>query len=176
MYPKTITISDDKLKNLLIKKGELIISGRAKTDEIIKIEQEMLGLDIKIQEEEKKVNISDLNDKQKAISAKVDEAIKEMEEVKKEIFDRMTKQTNPEFRTQYEEFRKRLEVLETERNKIALKAQKYNDKIMPMGRELIKPFLVDTYDDYDSLFIENEEITATIFNHLVDFKINFKKK
>lgn len=176
MYPKNITIESDKLKDLLIKKEELITKGRAKSDEIIKIEQEMLEIDVKLQEEEKKVDISDLDDKQKAIGAKVDEAIKEMEAVKKEIFDRMTKQTNPELRTQYEEMRKSLDTLENDRNKIALKAQKYNDKIIPLGRELMKPFLEDQYEDYDTIQLVDGEITATIFSHLASFKANFKKK
>jgi hypothetical protein len=39
----------------------------------------------------------------------------------------------------------------------------------------MKPFLLDAYEDYDSLKIEGDEIVATIFSHLQDFKKNFKK-
>jgi len=176
MYPRTITIENKKLENLLLKKSELVKKGRATSDEIEKLEAEMAEVDKKLQEEEAKVDISDLNEKQKAIGAKVDEAIKEMQAVKEEIFDRMMKQTNPEYRTKYEELSKAKEKLEEERNKIALKAQKYNDKIIPIGREMMKPFLKDQYEDYDSLYIEDGEIVATIFSHLHDFKMNFKKK
>lgn len=176
MYPRTVQIENDKLKQLLIKKGELITIGRAKSEEIEEVEKEMTEVDKAIQEEEAKVDISDLNERQKAIAAKVDEAIKEMEDVKKEIFDRMMKQTNPELRTKYEELSKKKDDLEIERNKIALKAQKYNDKIIPMGREMMQPFLIDQYEDYDTLQLEGDEIIATIFSHLADFKANFKKK
>lgn len=176
MYPRNVTIESAKLKTLLEKKGELITTGRAKSEEIIKIDQEMLEIDTKLQVEEKKVDISDLNDKQKAIGAKVDEAIKEMQAIKEEIFDRMMKQTPPELRTQYDELKKKKEDLETERNKIALKCQKWNDRIIPIGRELMKPFLKDQWEDYDTLYLENGEIYATIFSHLADFKNNFKKK
>lgn len=176
MYPKTKQIENNKLKELLTKKGELVFTGRAKSEEIETTEKQMEEIDLKVQEEEKKVDITDLNDKAKAISVKVDKAIKEMEIVKKEIFDRMIKQVPAELHTLYDELKKKKETLEEERNKIALKAQKYNDKIIPLGKELMKPFLEDQYDDYDSLYLDNGEIYATIFNHLVDFRNNFKKK
>ncbi len=176
MYPKTVTIESNKLKELLIKKGELINLGRGKSALIEQVEKEMAEVDLKVQEEEKKVDISDLNEKQKVIGAKVDEAIKEMEGVKKEIFDRMIKQVPGELHTQYDELKKKKEKLELERNKVALKAQKYNDKIIPIGRELMKPHLKDMYEDYDSLYLDGGEIYATIFSHMNDFKINFKKK
>lgn len=176
LYPKTVIIENPKLKDLLVKKGELIKIGRAKSEEIEVVEKEMTEVDIKLQEEEAKVDISDLNDKQKAIGAKVDEAIKEMNEVKEEIFARMMAQTNPEYRTKYDELKKKKEELETERNKIALKAQKYNDKIIPLGKESMKPFIEDQYEDYDTLQLEGDEIVATIFSHLNDFKSNFKKR
>ncbi len=176
MYPKTVTLESDKLKDLLIKKGDLITTGRATSTAIEVVEKEMAEIDVKLQEEEAKVNISDLNDKQKAIGAKVDEAIIEMQAVKEEIYSRMMAQTSPELRTQYDELKKKKDELESERNKVALKAQKFNDKIIPIGRELMKSHLVDQFDDYDTLYLENGEVYATIFNHLVDFKNNFKKK
>lgn len=176
MYPKTITIENPKLKDLLTKKGALITLGRAKSVEIEEIEKEMSETDLKLQEEEGKVDIKDLDERAKVIGSKVDEAIKEMEVVKQEIFARMMEQTNPELRTKYDELKKKKEELETERNKIALKAQKFNDKIIPLGREMMKPFLQDQYEDYDTLSLDGDEIVATIFSHLHDFKANFKKK
>ena len=176
MYPKNVTIENDKLKNLMLEKSKLVDIGRAKSTEIEEIEKQMAETDVKIQEEEKKVNIDDLLEKEKVISAKVDEAIKEMNVIKQEIYDRMMAQTPPELRSHHEELTKKKEDLETERNKIALKAQKYNDKIIPISREMMKPFLTDQYEDYDSLYLEDGEIVATIFSHLADFKTNFKKK
>lgn len=176
MYPKTIQLENDKLKELLTKKSEMVNTGRAKSEEIEAIEKEMEEVDAQLQAEEAKVDISDLNDRQKEIGAKVDVAIMEMNEVKKEIFDRMTAQTSPELRTKHKELSDKKEKLENERNKIALKAQKFNDKIIPLGKDLMKPHLKDMYEDYDSLFLENGEIYATIFSHLQDFKTKFAKK
>lgn len=129
-----------------------------------------------IQAEEAKVDISDIDVKQRATGERVDEAIKEMNALKQEIYERMMAQTTPELRTKYDELKKKKDELETQRNKVALKAQKYNDKIIPIAREMMKPFLQDQFEDYDSLQLEGEEIVATIFSHLNDFKTNFKKK
>ena len=176
IYPKTIQIQNPKLKDLLTKKGELVENGRAKSVEIEQLEKEMEETDKKIQEEEKKVDIADINEKQKAVGAKVDEAIKEMDALKKEIYDRMMKQVPPELHTKYDELKKKKEELETARNKVALKVQKHNDKIIPLAKELMKPFLEDQYDDNESLQLVDGEIQATIFNHLNDWKTNFKKR
>lgn len=175
-YPKNITIKNDKLKDLMLKKKELVEKGRGVSEEIETLEKEMEEIDTKLKEEEKKVNIDDFIEKEKAISIKVDEAIKEMNEIKKEIYARMKAEIPPELGIKYDELEKAKEEKETERNKIALKAQKFNDKIIPLSREMLKPFLEDVYEDYDSLYLEDDEIVATIFSHLNDFKINFKKK
>lgn len=176
MYPKTVQLEDKKLKDLLTKKGEIITIGREKSAQIDILEKEMGDLDLKVQEEEKKVNIDDLLEREKTETKIVEECITRMKVIKQEIFDRMTAQTSPELRAKYEQLKKAKEDLEDERNKLALKAQKYNDKIIPIGRELMKSHLKDQFDDYDSLFLDNGEVFATIFNHLVDFKRNFKKK
>jgi len=176
MYPHTVQIESPKLKTLLQKKGELITIGRGKSEEIEKTEAEMEEVNQKLLEEEKKVDIQDLNKKQMVLVEQVNKAIEEMEEIKKEISDRMTKQVSQELREKYDELKKKKDDLETDRNKVALKAQKYNDKIIPIGREMMKPFLQDQYDDYDTLQLQGDEIVATIFNHLVDWKANFKKK
>lgn len=176
MYPKSVKLSNEKLLKLITEKGVLVVKGRAKSEEIELMEKEMAEIDTKLQVEEKKVDITDLLEKEKVISLKVDEAIKEMKAVKLEIFDRMNAQVPPELHTRYDELKKSKEDKETERNKIALKAQKFNDKIIPIGREMMKPFLKDQFEDYDSLYLEDGEIVATIFSHLNDFKSNFKKK
>lgn len=176
MYPHTVTLESDKLKDLLTKKAELVNLGRGTSALIEQVEKEMEETDTALQVEEKKVNIDDLLEKEKVISLKVDEAIKEMQIIKQEIFDRMMAQTPPELRAKYDELKKKKDDLETERNKIALKAQKYNDKIIPISRELMKPHLKDQYEDYDTLYMDNGEVFATIFSHLNDFKTNYKKK
>ena len=176
MYPKTVQIENDKLKQLLIKKGELITIGRAKSEEIEKLEKEMEETDALVQAEEKKVNIDDLLEKEKVETKIVEECIAKMKVIKQEIYDRMIKEVPTELHIKYDELKKKKEDLETERNKIALKAQKYNDKIIPLAKECMKPFLEDRFDDYDTLQLDGDEIVATIFNHLVDWKANFKKK
>lgn len=174
MYPKIITIVNEKLSDLLTKKGVLSDKVLAACDEIEAIEKSMEKIDTKIQKEEKKVDISDILEKEKVLSKQVDKAILKMNEYKQEIHDRMTMQVPGELKKEYEELEANKEKKETERNKTALKAQKYNDKIIPLGRKMIKPLLTDMYEDFESLVLKDGEIVATIFSHMNDFKKNFK--
>lgn len=173
---KIIKLTDNKLKKLLTEKAELITLGRAKSEEIEVVEKEMEEVDTQIKDIEKQVNIDDFLAEEKVIVLKVEEAIKEMEVIKQNILARLKGHGEPELFKKYDDLKTKKDELETERNKIALKAMKYNGKIIPLGQKLMKPYLEDVYDDFDTIKIEDGEIVASIFNHLETFKDNFKKK
>jgi len=172
---KTIKLEDKKLLKLLTEKGDLISVGREISTKIEEIEKEMEEVDKLVQAEEKKVDINDLTDKEKAISDIVQKCIDDMNAIKEEIYKRMSEKVDHTLHEKYENLKKNKEDAEEERNKIAIKAQKYNDKIIPLTRKLMTPFLEDMYDDYETINVEGGEIVATIFNHLDEFKTNFKK-
>lgn len=173
---KVIKLDDAKLRKLLTEKADLVTKGRAKSDEITEFEKRMEEINKLILDEEKKVDTTDLDEKAKAITETVNVAIKDMGAIKNEVFSRMKAQVPPALGEEYDALKKRKEQAENDRNKLALKAQKYNYKLIPLGRKLMKPFLEDEYDDYETIQIENDEIVATIFNHMNDFKANFAKK
>lgn len=173
---KKIILKDNKLFKLLTEKAELITIGREKSIKIEGIEKEMEEVDNQMKEIDKQVNIDDFLAEEKVLVEKVEEAIKEMEVIKQNIFARIKEHGDIELYKKYDELKVKKDDLETERNKIALKAMKYNGKIIPIGRKLMKPFLEDEYSDYDTIRIEDGEIVATIFSHLEDFKTNFNKK
>jgi UDP-N-acetylglucosamine 2-epimerase len=172
---KTITLTDEKLKKLLKEKSALIHTGRAKSEEITKVEEQMDALDKELQVEEKKVDLKDFHKREKAITKRMEKCIKDIEAVKNEIYAKIKAETPQEMRDKYEELTKQKDALETERNKIALKAQKYTDLIIPLARKLMTPYLENEYDDYETLKLENDEIVCSIFNHLEEWKENFNK-
>lgn len=176
MYPRKIELDSEKLEKLLTEKGELVKVGRIKSEEIEKLEISMDVVDKEIQEAEKKVKIDDLLEEEKAITKEVEECIVKMKEVKRKIFDRMNAEVPKELHEKYDELKKAKDEIETERNKIALKAQKFNDKIIPLGRKLMKPYLQDEFEDYDTLRLEDGKVVATIFSHLNDFRTTFINK
>jgi len=106
MYPKIITIEDDKLKNLITQKSELVEAGRSISLEIEELEKVMDATDKEIQEKEKEVDIKDLLEKEKTITKKVEKAIEEMEGVKQEIYDRMIKEVPAELHKKYDDLKK----------------------------------------------------------------------
>jgi len=105
----------------------------------------------------------------------MEKCIKDIDEVKKDIYAKIKAGTPQEMRDKYDTMNKQKEEKEIERNKIALSAQKYNDKIIPLSRELMKPFLEDEFEDYDTIQVKDGEVVCSIFSHLEDFKINFNK-
>jgi len=167
-YPKTITLESAKLNKLLVEKADLVMDGRAVSEEIEAKEIEMEDVDKEIQEVEKTVDTEDLKVKAQGITDRFNAVMTEMEDMKKETFERMKAVVGVDLPAKYEAIKKEKEELETKRNKIGLRIQKFNDKIIPIGQKLMKPFIEDIFDDYDTLRLENGEIVASIFNHLDD--------
>jgi len=172
---KKITLTDEKLKKLLKEKSALIYTGRSKSKEITQLEEQMDALDKQLQSEEKKVDLKEFKTREKAISKRMEKCIKDIEAVKTDIYAKIKAETPQELRDKYEELKKQKDDKELERNKVALKAQKYTDLIIPLARELMKPYLENEYDDYETLKLENDEIVCSIFNHLEEWKENFNK-
>lgn len=174
MYPKTIILDNEKLRKLLKEKGDLINEGRLVSDEIVEKENKLEEIDKEIQDIEKSVDISDLKEGAEKITDEFNALIKRMEEAKQKMFDRLKQHTEPKVK-EYEVLKKEKEKLETKRNKIALKAQQKNDKIIPLGRKLMAEHITDEFEDYDSIRIEGDQIVSTIFSHLEDFKEQYRK-
>src|SRR3990167_7749187 len=176
MYPKTITLESDKLKKLLEIKAELVTQGRVISDEITQKEADMEQIDKEIQAIEKTVETDDIKKRAEETTRRFNEVVKDMDLVKKELYDKMKAGVGSELPAKYEAAKEETEQLENKRNKIALKVQKYTDKIIPLGRKLMRPHLEAEGDDYDTLRIENGWIVGTIFNHFDDYKKAFYKK
>lgn len=174
-YPKTVVLESEKLKKLLKEKADLVLDGRAISDEIIALEAEMDSVDKEIQEVEKGVDTKDLQEKAQGITERFNVIMEEMEAIKKETFARMKGVIGDELPNKYEALKKKKEQLENDRNKIGLKIQKYNDKLIPLGQKLMKPHLKDEFEDFDTLRLENGEAVGTIFSHLDDFYKRFRK-
>jgi len=175
-YPRELKLENTELKNLIIKKGEIVKTGRAKSVEISKLEIEMDKTEKLLMAEEKKVDLKEFKKKEKDITKRMEKCIKDMNGVTKEIWAKIKKETSQDLRDKYDTANSAKEKLEIERNKIALKAQKYNDRIIPLGREIMTPFLENEFEDYDTIMVKDNEIIFAIFRHLEDFKINFNKK
>lgn len=176
VYPRRVTLHNDKLKGLLVEKGSFIAQGRKASEEIEAAEKEMEAIDQQIQAIEKGVDIKDLTEEANLITKEVEAAINKMEGVKKRIFERMNKAVPQELRDKYEALKTGKDEKETLRNKFAMKAQKINDRVIPIARKLMKLFIQDEYEDYETLGVENGEVVGTIFSHLNDFKVRFHKK
>jgi fructose-specific phosphotransferase system component IIB len=176
MYPRETKLENPELKGLIEEKGKLVNEGRGVSVEIEKLEAEMTETEEALIAEEKKVDLKEFHKKEKAITKRMEKCIKDIEEVKQGIYAKIKAETPQELRDKYDTLSKQKEEKEIERNKIALSAQKFNDKIIPLSRELMKPLLQDEYEDYDTIMIKDGEMVCAIFSHLDDFKTQFNTK
>lgn len=174
--PRTITIDSPKLMKLLREKEDMILIGREKSEDIEAVERDMEALDKQIQEIEHTADTEDLQAEAETITADYNAVQKRMSDMKQKMFERAKAVVPPELVSQYEEKEKEKKVLEKARNKIAQDVQKRLDKIIPLAQKLMKPFLQDDFEDYDTIRIEDGKIVATIFSHLEEFKDRFFKR
>jgi hypothetical protein len=175
-YPRPVTLDNPKLKKLLEEKAEMVMQGRELSQEIEEIEEEMKLIDQEIREQEGTAEIKDIKEKAIALTDQYNAVMKDMEALKKEMYERAKKKVDPKLIKAYEDKKKLKEDKEKERNKKALKVGKWNDKIIPRTQEAMKPYLQDEYDDYYGITLENGELIGTIFNHKIDFEKRFKEK
>lgn len=174
-YPKTIKLESEELKSLIEEKSKLVNEGRAKSEEIEQLDAKMEDIEKELIAEEKKVDLKEFLKKEKSITKRMEKCIVDINKIKEEIYTKIRENTPQKIRDKYDEAKKQKEEKETERNKIALSVQKFNDKIIPLSRELMTPYLTDSFDDFDTIMIKDGELIATIFNHIEEFKINFNK-
>lgn len=175
-YPRKIVLEDKKLTKLLQEKSEMILEGRKVSEDIDAIQAEMDEVDKEVQAIEATVEADDLKAQAEELTKEFNAVMTKMEDNQKELRKRLHDIVPQELKEKYESKKKEKENLENMRNRLALKAQKWNDKIIPLGRKLMKPFIEDMYEDYDTLRLENGEVVATLFSHLDDFKKNFSAK
>lgn len=175
-YPRTVSFEDADLRELLKEKNDLILEGREVSVEIEQLEVEMKAADEAITAIEKAVDAKDLNEEADVLTKDMNVVFEKMQDVKKRLGERLKAAVAPEAIAVYENAKNKKEELENKRNKIGLKVQQFNDKIIPITRDLMKPYLNDEFEDYDTVRIEDGKIVGTIFSHMESFKEAFAKR
>lgn len=175
-YPRTVVLESDKLKALIQEKTDLVLEGREKSEEIETVEADMKAIDAEISKIEQAVDKSDIDAQAKEVTEEMNAVMEKMQKIKEELGARLKAAVPEMLIKQYEDAVEKKKTLEEERNKIALKVQKKNDKIIPLGRKVMKPFLQDEFEDYDTLRLEDGQVIGTIFSHMEMFKEHYAKR
>lgn len=170
-----ITIENKKLYDLIEMKDGLVKIGR-------KISSELETLEFKIkkyQDKEKvitaKTEPKDLMTRGEIIRLELDRAMKEFEKIAEEIQKTKLEAVPKNIKDEHFALMKKREEMERERNKIALKIQKIKDKLVPILKKEITPFLQE-YEDTESVELKEGKILVKTFNYLENWKKAFKNK
>jgi hypothetical protein len=167
---RAIIIQNKKLKDLLEKKTEAVISGREISEEIEQKEMEMKKIDEEIQGIEKSVDLKDLENKAKAVTDKMNAVYAEMQAVEKEIFARLKSKVPPDLGVSYDEKKRVKEQWEQERNRMGLKIEKIKDLLIPLIKKQAKPLLNSEFEDVIDARLENGEVIFEIVDYIDQFK------
>ena len=175
-YPRTVEIDNPKLIRLVEEKAAMVLEGRKVSEDIEATEEEMNKIDLEVQAIEATVEAGDLKKEAEELTKEFNAVMAKMENNQKELRRRLHEIVPQEKKDQYDALKKTKDEFEQKRNKIALKISKWNDKIIPLARKIMKVFIKNEYEDYDSLRMENGKVVGTIFNHLEDWKKQFLSK
>jgi hypothetical protein len=170
-----IELNNPKLYKLIQEKDALVKSGRKISSEL---ETVQFKID-KLVDKEKiitgKHDNKDLMTQGEIIRLELERTMKKYDDIAEKIRLDKLAQIPKTIEEEHKALMKKRSDLEAERNKIALKIQKYKDKIVPTLKKSIKPFLKE-YDDTETVEIKDGKILVKTFNYLEDFKSKFKKR
>ena len=174
-FIKNMILENDKIREYLIQKDELVKTGREVSQEIEAIEKEVAKLEEQEKEITGKVEPADLIEAGKKIRDEINAGVAKLEEIGKQIHKAKWDAIPEDIKKRHYQLMKDKESKERERNKIALKVQKIKDRVIPLVQKEIKPHLAE-YDDIESVKVFGKKLSVTTFNHLAEWKKTFAEK
>jgi len=175
-YPRKIELENDQLKTFLIEKGEVVNDGRKLTTDIELIEKKQATINNELLDHEKKIDISQFDAEIAEVTELINTANERSNDLKKRIGEHLKANAPQDLIDEYHSLDAKRKELEKERSQLAIQAQKYNDRIVPLARDLLKPHLENEYEDYETLKIEGDKVAGYIFSWLDDWKKKFAQR
>lgn len=169
-----IKLKDKKIVDLITGKDKAIDEGIAVSTELARIEKEIISYENKEKDITSKVNVGELKERGERLNKECQEKFDELQKVIKQIEILRLSHIPVDMKEAHTALMKKREALERERNKLALKVQKFKDKLIPMIQKAVKPLLKE-FDDIETAKVKDGEVIITSFNHLEDFKRKFKR-
>jgi hypothetical protein len=171
-----IELEHKKLRDLILLKDEIVTEGRKLTGEIEKVEREVRVFE----EKEKKITgkvepNADLKAEGDELVIVFEKTLKRLEYIGKAIEKEKLRAIPEDMKLAHKALLKKIEELERERNKKALKVQKIKDRIIPLVQAEVKPLLKE-YDDIETAQVKGDKVVITTFNHLNDWMRKFKSR
>jgi predicted nucleic acid-binding Zn-ribbon protein len=169
------TIDNAKLYKLIEDKDTLVKQGRKISSELETIEFKIN----KLQDKEKvitgKHENKDLATRGEIARLEMERAMKAFDKVAAEIHADKLEAIPKTMKDEHYAFMKKREELERDRNKIALKIQKFKDKLIPMLKKEIKPHLKE-FEDTQTVELKDGKVVVETFDYLEDYKARFRSK
>ncbi len=172
-----ITLENKKVHDFIVAKDTLVAEGRKISQKIEDTEKQIAAFE----EKERKITAKVIPPKE--LTDRGDTVVKEMmkhedelNKIGKQINDFKLEAVPKEMKESHIKLLKEKEVLERDRNKIALKVQKLKDRIVPVVQKAIKPLLKDEFDDVSTAKAKDGKVIIETFSWLEDWKKQFRNR
>jgi septal ring factor EnvC (AmiA/AmiB activator) len=147
-----------------------------------KIMKELHMVEIKIKRLEEKEKVitgktvppKELTDRGEKLIGQMKELDAEIVKITEEITKMKLDAVPKDIKEAHEALMKEREQLERDRNKVALKIQKYRDKYIPLIRKEVKPLLKD-YEDIETVRLKGDSVVIPVIDRLEEFKRHFRR-
>jgi hypothetical protein len=170
-----VEIENKKLHDLIVEKDRLVDIGRGITRDIVALENKAKVFEMKEKRiTAKVVPAKEMTDRGDELVKQVTALNVELEKLARKINDSKLDAIPGDMKKDHLELLKKIEGLERDRNKVALKVQKIKDKVIPIIQKEVKPLLGE-YDDIETAKTKDGKVMVETFNHLVEFKKKFNK-
>lgn len=170
-----ITLENKKLADLISNKDLLVNEGRKITRDIESLESKIRSFENKEKLITGRIKVSkDLEERGNALTEEINKKVEELNKIGREVEQQKLDAIPKEIKDAHMDLLKKKEVLERDRNKIALKIQKIKDKVVPMIKKSVKPLLAE-YDDIETAKAKGDNVEIVTFNHLEEFKKKFNR-
>lgn len=173
---RIVTLDNPKLHQLVYEKSEMILEGIKVTDQIESVERDLKRINLKIKKVENGVDVKDFDKQGQVLKAEALKIAKQIAALNVQIHARYSEAVPKELIQEYRDAEKKKEELESQRNKIGLKVQKWKDKIIPLSQKVGKPYLEEEFEDFNTVRIQDGKVVLEIFSHLEEFKQNFRER
>jgi len=179
-----LKITNAKLYDWIMLKDKEVAGGRKISEDMDKLEKKIKRFEIM----EKRITGKIKPDQE--LVDKGDKMVKDLQKMQEELMkiaDGINKKkleaVPQKMKDEHMALLKEREVLERERNKVALKVQKIKDRIVPLVQKEVKPLLcaerieqidMGRFDDIETAKAKDGVVEISTFNRLTDFMNKFK--
>ncbi len=170
-----ITLENPKVVALLRDKEVIVNEARGCSKELEKLEKQIAKHDDKERAITASVNPTALIEQGNAIQQELEAKLKELEQIGNQIMETKLAAIPKAMLAKHKKLRDTKKTLEEQRSKLAIKAQKIKDKVVPILKKELAGKLAE-FEDIEGAKVVGDKVQIETFNMLTEFEAKLRAK